>query len=252
MSGEGADEFFAGYVGYRFDKMREKDLVKNAVSTSERNLRSRVWNDENFFYEVNFAEFDKVKRNLYSDEMNFSFDDINCLNYPVIKTDRINNRSILDKRSYIDYKIRLVDHLVSDHGDRMAMANSVEVRYPFMDKRLVEFSTHIPAELKLRGFTEKYILKQMAGRFVPDAIINREKFGFTAPGSPYLLNRNIEFINDILSYDRIKREGYFNPNQIEKLKQSYKQPGYTINVPFESDLLITVITFGIFLDKYFS
>ena len=60
----------------------------------------------------------------------------------------------MNKRAYIDYKIRLVDHLVSDHGDRMAMANSVEVRYPFLDKDLVEFSTRIPDDLKLNEFTE--------------------------------------------------------------------------------------------------
>lgn len=251
LSGEGADEFFAGYVGYRFDKMRALNVVQNRSSQAEENLRNRLWGDKSFFYEKNFLDFDVVKKSLYSDRINASFDEINCLNHFVINKDRIHNRSLLNKRSYIDFKIRLVDHLVSDHGDRMALANSVEVRYPFLDKDLVEFSTRVPCELKLNDFTEKYILRKIASRFTANAVTEREKFHFIAPGSPYLMQRNIEYINDILSYDLIKRQGYFNPDEIEKLKNTYKQEGFTINAPYESDLLIIIITFGILLDKFF-
>lgn len=251
LSGEGADEFFAGYVGYRFDKMRAMNLVQHTASAQEEALRHRIWGDKNFFYERKYLEFDLVKKGLYSDAVNASFDEINCLNHHVINKERLRNRSVLNKRAYIDYKIRLVDHLVSDHGDRMALANSVEVRYPFMDKELIEFSTHIPADLKLKDFTEKYILRKMAGGFMPKSVAEREKFGFVAPGSPYLIQRNVEYINDILSHDVIKKQGFFNAGQVEKLKKTYKQDGFTINAPFESDLLITVITFGILLDKYF-
>ena len=179
------------------------------------------------------------------------FEEINCLNYPLINKSRIMNRNILDKRSYIDYKLRLTDHLISDHGDRMAMANSVEVRYPFLDKDLVEFSTRIPPGLKLKDFTEKYILKKLAGRFVPGSICDREKFGFVAPGSPYLLQHNVEYIYDVLSYDRIKRQGYFDPDQVEALKKRYREKGFSVNVPFETDLLLIIITFGIFLEHFF-
>ena len=121
-----------------------------------------------------------------------------------------------------------------------------------MDKNLVEFSTQIPDELKLKDFSEKYILRKMASRFVPRQVAEREKFGFVAPGSPYLLQKNVEYINDILSYDTIKKQGYFNADEIERLKTHYKQLGFTINAPFESDLLITVITFGILLDQFFT
>ena len=252
LSGEGADEFFAGYVGYRFDKMRAMNLVRNLVSAAEENLRTELWGDKTFFYERNFLEFDQVKKGLYAEALSDSFHEINCLNYPVINKNRLANRDVLNKRAYIDYKIRLVDHLVSDHGDRMAMANSVEVRYPFLDKDLVAFSTHVPSELKLNGFTEKYILKKMAGRFMPDAVVNREKFHFIAPGSPFLMRNNIEYIQDILSYSTIKRQGYFNADQLEDLKKLYSEDGFTVNAPFEPDLLIVIITFGILLDTYFN
>lgn len=252
LSGEGADELFAGYVGYRFDKMRAMNLVQNQSDPKEEALRERLWGDPSFFYERNFLDFGNVKRQLYSHDMNTVFEDFDCLNHAVINKQRIEKRDILNKRAYIDYKIRLVDHLVSDHGDRMALANSVEVRYPFLDKNLIEFSTTIPSSLKLKGFTEKYILKKMASRFVPKPVAEREKFHFIAPGSPYLLRQNIDYINDILSYDLIKKQGYFNPDQVEHLKKTYCEDGFTINAPFENDLLITVITFGILLDTYFA
>jgi len=251
LSGEGADELFAGYVGYRFDQMRALNITRNPSSPEEECLRDRLWGDSDFYYERNFLEYDLVKKSLYSDAVNQCYEQVNCLNYPVIDKKRVQNRDLLNKRAYIDYKLRLVDHLISDHGDRMAMANSVEVRYPFLDKDLVEFSTQVPSCLKLKDFTEKYILKTMASRFVPRPVFEREKFHFVAPGSPYLLDKNIEYVNDILSYDRIKRQGYFNPDQVEALKARYGQQGFTLNIPYENDLLITVITFGIFLDTFF-
>lgn len=251
LSGEGADEFFAGYVGYRFDKMRAMNLVGGtATSREEYHLRERIWGDGNFFYERSFTELEQLKRSLYSPALRSSFDEINCLNHQVIDPAKIAGRDILNKRAYIDYKLRLVDHLVSDHGDRMAMANSVEVRYPFLDKDLVEFSTRVPSDLKLNELNEKYILRKIAEKSVPREITGREKFGFVAPGSPYLLQQHIEYIQDMLSYGTIKRQGYFDADQIEQLKKQYMQQGFRVNAPFETDLLIIVITFGIFLDHF--
>lgn len=251
LSGEGADEFFAGYVGYRFDKMRAMNLVQNECDAEEKAVRRKLWGDESFYYERNFLEFEKEKRALYSKNINASYDAINCLNYPLIDKKKIEGLDVLNKRAYIDYKMRLVDHLVSDHGDRMAMANSVEVRYPFLDKDLVEFSAQVPSDLKLNDFTEKYILRKMGEKILPKAVMEREKFHFIAPGSPFLVQRNNEYINDLLSYETIKRQGYFNPDEIEKLKKLYSQPGYKINAPYENDLLIMVITFGMLQDVFF-
>ena len=251
LSGEGADELFAGYVGYRFDKLRSMNLVQNPTDPIEKELRMNLWGDEDFFYERNFSEFDEVKKSLYSSKLNAIYEEINCLNHFLIDKTKLQNRDVLHKRSYIDYKFRLVDHLVSDHGDRMALANSIEVRYPFLDKNLVEFSREVPVDLKLKDLTEKYIIKKMAEKFVPSSVVEREKFGFVAPGSAYLLGRDIDYINEILSYDVIKEQGFFDPDQVELLKKQYSEEGFSINVPFESDLLITVITFGIFLNEFF-
>jgi len=157
---------------------------------------------------------------------------------------------VLHKRSYLDFKLRLGHHLIADHGDRMTMANSIEARYPFLDLELVEFCTRIPPELKLNGFTEKYILKKAAGDLIPRAVVEREKFGFVAPGSPALLQQKIDWVYDLLSYDRIKRQGYFNPDTVEYLKKQYSQKDFKLQLSLDDDLLIIVLTFGLFLELF--
>ncbi len=253
LTGEGADEFFAGYVGYRFDKIRQMQPQQITPDTPfEEEFRQKLWGDKKFFYEKNKYAFGKVRRELYSEAINRIMNEVDCLNHFVVNKERLKNRDHLQRRSYLDYKLRLTDHLISDHGDRMAMANSVEARYPFLDKDLVEFAATIPSDLKLNEFQEKYILKEMAKakRLIPDEIIKREKFGFVAPGSQYLLKRNIEYINDLLSYETIKRQGFFNPDTVEKLKKQYTAEGFTLNMPFDSDLLIIVLTHGILLEEF--
>jgi asparagine synthase (glutamine-hydrolysing) len=250
LTGEGADEWFAGYVGYRFDSIRARQKKPEAESAFEAELRKQIWGEKNVVYEVNLSSLQEQNTQLYSHAVNEHFADFHCLNHEVVNKDRLAGRHIVHQRSYLDFKLRLADHLLSDHGDRMALANSVEARYPFLDKELVEFARTIPPDLKLRGFTEKYILKRIAEKFIPKNVVEREKFGFRAPGSPFLLKQNVEWINDLLSYERIKRQGYFNPHTVEALKTRYSQPGFKLNFPFESDYLNVVLTHGMFLDLF--
>jgi asparagine synthase (glutamine-hydrolysing) len=229
-------------------QMQPKQVTADTPGEDE--IREKLWGDKDFFYEKNQYAFRKAKKALYSEQINENYESIDCLHHFIVNPRRLKNRHIIHKRSYLDYKLRLADHLISDHGDRMAMANSVEARYPFLDKDLVEFAAVIPPGLKLKEFDEKYILKKMASGLIPKEILKREKFGFVAPGSPYLLKRNIEYINDLLSYEKIKKQGYFKPDAVETLKNQYSQDGFTLNVPFDSDLLIIVLTFGILLEQF--
>lgn len=254
LTGEGADEFFAGYVGYRFDHFRsgngQNGKQHDLESILEAELREKLWGDQDFFYEKDHYAFNELKSALYSEELAEEFDEFDCLNFSLVNKERLQGRHYIHQRSYLDFKLRLSDHLISDHGDRMALANSVEARYPFLDIDVVTFAREIPPRLKLNGYTEKYILKRIAEELLPPEIIQREKYGFIAPGSPYLLQQNIDWINDTLSYERIKRQGFFNPDVVEKLKARYLKPGFKLNFPFDDDLLIVVLTFGVFLDLF--
>lgn len=251
LSGEGADELFAGYVGYRLDQSGLRAAQKYDLETIlEEELREKLWGEKGIIYEIDQSAFREIKTALYSAAANELFAEFDCLNFELVNKERLRGKHFIHQRSYLDFKLRLSDHLISDHGDRMALANSVEGRYPFLDIELVEFAREIPPDLKLNEFTEKYILRKVAQTLVPPQIIQREKFGFHAPGSPYLLRQNSEWINDLLSYERIRRQGYFNPDAIERLKALYSQANFKLELPFETDLLMIVLTFSIFLDIY--
>lgn len=251
LSGEGADELFGGYVGYRFDKQRSVHSgVKDLEQQLEDDCRNRLWGDHDFFYEKNYHEFSSLRHDLYAPGVREKFNGFNAVEKLVFNKERIRNRHVFHQRSYVDMKLRLADHLIADHCDRVAYSNSVEGRYPFLDVGLVEFVKNIPPDIKLNGLVEKYILKKVARKYVPDTIIDRQKFGFVAPGSPAILKKNIEWVEDLLSYERIKRQGYFDPDVVEHLKRTYRKEGFVLHLPFDSDLLIVILTFNIFLELF--
>lgn len=251
LTGEGADELFAGYVGYRFDRYGTRGASPSDLDALlEEELRERLWGDRDFFYETDQHALRETKRAIYSAGVNELYDEFDCLKHPLVNAARVRGRHPVHQRSYLDFKLRLCDHLVADHGDRMALANSVEARYPFLDLSLVEFAARVPPGLKLKGFTEKYILKRVAEGLVPRQIIEREKFGFHAPGSPYLLRQGIEWVDDMLSPERLRRQGYFDAEVVGRLRAAYSREGFKLNLPFESDLLMVVLSFNVFLDLF--
>ena len=255
LSGEGADELFAGYIGYRFDDAAVRTTVAPHAHSMlddqlERQTRLDVWGDENLHYESSFSDLAETRLALYSAGLREAFREFDCFRRPLISRNKVRNRHVLHQRSYLDFKLRLADHLVTDHGDRMSMSQSVEVRYPFLDLGVVNLARRVPPGLKLKGMTEKYLLKKVASRFLPDAIVGRQKYGFNAPGSTILLRNASEWMGDHLSHERIRRQGFFDPDVIERVKERYLQPNFRLNVPFETDLLMVVLTFSLFLDEF--
>ncbi|MEZ2339437.1 asparagine synthase (glutamine-hydrolyzing) [Mucilaginibacter sp. RCC_168] len=251
LSGEGADEFFGGYVGYRFDAQRQpSNQPKTLEELMEAQLNNDLWGDPDFFYEKNYFEFSETKKAIYSEGVNELYSKFNSYNYLEIDKSKLAGRGNLHKRSYLDLKLRLSDHLISDHCDRTCYANSVEGRYPFLDVNLIEFVKTIPDHLKLNNLIEKYILREIGKKYLPKSAVTRQKQGFVAAGSPYFLRKNNEWVNDMLSFDRIKRQGYFNPSTVERIKKHYVKDDFVLNLPFDNDLLIIVLTFNIFLDVF--
>lgn len=250
LAGQGADELLAGYVGYRFDEHRASQPPPTDICSSERALRQALWASDRFLYEKNHTLFNQTKRALYSRGVVDQFSTNDCTQHFVVNPERIEDRHPLHKRSYLDVKLRLADHLLSGHGDRMAMAHSVETRYPFLDTDVLDFVTRLPPWMKLKEFKEKYILKQYARKILPKAVVKRDKFEFTAPGSPFILNLNSEYVEHLLSHNTLKHQGYFDPDEVQRLKTEYRKPGFRIHMPYESDLLIVVISFGVFLDVF--
>lgn len=89
-------------------------------------------------------------------------------------------KSLLNQLLFLETKYFLTDHNLN-YTDKMSMAHGIEVRVPYLDLELVEFSTTIPPELKMKGKETKYILKKLAERYLPNDVIYRSKSGFGAP-----------------------------------------------------------------------
>lgn len=248
LAGQGADELFAGYIGYRFDARLRRNSHSSVNSEGQTN--HRLWGDPAFTYERQHNHFDGIRRAIYAPHLREHFNRFNSSNLLSLANDIPSDVSILQRRSLIDLKLRLSDHLLAGHGDRMSMANSVEVRYPFLDPRIVRLAQRLPDSLKLNGLSEKYIVKQVGRSVLPASIVNREKYGFTASGSPVLLNLRDERIEYYLSNEKLKRDNVFDVLEVARLSEKYRAKGFRINVPFETDLLITVITYGMLSDAF--
>lgn len=126
------------------------------------------------------------------------------------------------RAQYLEAAFLLPDYLLSSQGDRVAMANSVEGRYPFLDYRLVEFSTRVPARLKMKVLNEKYLLKRAFGHLVPEPIATRKKQPYRAPDAssfidPLTGNPRTPYIGELLSPECIREFGIFDVPSVQKL-----------------------------------
>lgn len=254
LGGEGADEMFAGYPGYVFDQLGPRRTTDQGPDARrERQLRERVWGDPDLFYEIDLHSLDARRNALYSPALAAAAASFDCLSLPLVEPRRLRGRHPIHQRSYLDFKLRLADHLLADHGDRMALANSVEGRYPFLDIGVVGLVREIPPDMKVCNFVEKYILKKISTGLVPPEIVAREKFGFRAPGSPYLLAQGLDWIDDLLSHERIKRQGFFDADKVAALRAAARcaPPGAGgLNPHLETDFLMIVLSFNLLCELF--
>lgn len=125
----------------------------------------------------------------------------------------------LHRAEYLEAATFLSPYLLSSQGDRVAMAHSVEGRHPFLDHRLVEFCNQLPPALKLRGLTEKFLLKEASRPWLPDAIRSRVKRPYRAPiHKSFFHGRPLDFVEELLSPASLASTGLFNPGAVRHLK----------------------------------
>jgi len=121
---------------------------------------------------------------------------------------------ILSRLMRIDQKTYLPDAMLVK-VDRASMANSLEVRVPLLDHRVVAFSSNLSDELKYRNGTGKYILKKLLSRYVPTRLFERPKMGFGVPFDRWLRTDLKNLLLDYLSPEALKQEGIFNSRLVE-------------------------------------
>ena len=124
----------------------------------------------------------------------------------------------LARAQHLEITIFLSQYLLSSQGDRMGMAHSVEGRFPFLDYRVVDFCNRLPVRLKLRCLREKWLLKQAAAPWLPDAITRRPKRPYRAPIHRSFFNRAApEYVRELLSPATLRACGVFKPAAVEQL-----------------------------------
>lgn len=194
LSGEGSDELFLGYDNYfKFLKyyqfkdslsISQSSFLKDISSSLQNNTKEseylrRVTNDENIYNSFGEIYTSLQKKKLFK-------------RLPTFKQEKP-KKDPVDWMSYIDLKVWLGQSLLSK-VDRISMANSIEVRTPFLDYRLVDYMYSIKTDLKV-GDTNKYLLKKIAHKYIPEKIINRTKKGFNSPYNEWIFST---FDDDLL------------------------------------------------------
>lgn len=127
--------------------------------------------------------------------------------------------SPLARDQYVEAKSLLAGYLLSSQGDRAAMAHSIEGRFPYLDHRVIEFASRLPPSFKIRGLTEKYLLRRALSGLLPADIIHRTKQPYRAPDSQsfFVDGKPLEYVTELLSRDSIQSAGYFDPTAVEHL-----------------------------------
>lgn len=162
-------------------------------------------------------------------------------------TFHLNNCSADDTVSrlgYLDMKLYLQDDLLVK-SDRMSMANSLEIRVPFLDHTFVEYAASIPSSLKLKRLETKHILKKAMAPILPPEILTRKKIGFDIPLGVWIRNELKDFVTDILSPANLNHHGFFNHAYIEKLLKEHFHGEHN-----HRQLLWPLIIFQFWYDHY--
>lgn len=242
MTGEGADEFLAGYNIFKEAKIR-RFWAKQPDSQLRPLLFRKLYqyisdlahsNDaylKSFFGEgylnvdaPDYSHFIRWRNNrrtlrFLTDEMRQAADQ-NAMKEAPYYPPEFMRWDPLHRAQYLEITIFLSQYLLSSQGDRMGMAHSVEGRFPFLDYRVVEYCNKLPTDMKLRGLTEKYLLKKLASQWLPPEIWKRPKRPYRAPIHKSFFNQNTQdYVRELLSPEAIRQTGLFKPAAVSQLSE---------------------------------
>ncbi len=159
------------------------------------------------------------------------------------------------RAQYLETRLLLANYLLSSQGDRMAMAHSVEGRFPFLDHRLVEFAGRLPLNMRMRGIEEKYLLKKAMKGMLPDSIVGRRKQPYMAPDIlSFFSNGPVEYLSYYLSVGKIKKAGIFKARAVQGLIKKCSRgsrQGFRENMAFVG-ILSTQILYDRFIENFSS
>jgi asparagine synthase (glutamine-hydrolysing) len=235
LTGQGADEPWAGYDRYKGVKLstiysrlpgvvtdnlapliakmpgRLERLKRGVASLSEPDMLTRFTKIYSFFSQ-------DMKTQLYKGALKNSLEADPYGSREALRRLQTDVRDLdpLTQMLYIDTRANLPDDLLMV-GDKTSMANSLESRVPFLDYRLVEFIEGLPPKLKLNGFTGKYLHKKAVRKWLPRKVVYRKKKGFANPIENWFRVGMKSFVDDCLLSADSAMAGYFDQNYIRRM-----------------------------------
>jgi len=244
LTGEGSDELMAGYaryrktilnlaVGERYHRMVPagvRDLIRGQIAgMSASKLRAKLSRtflslspDIESIYFDNFAVFPRSDQHqlLTRDTIDRTggIDPYAGVRRVLGETDA---QSLLDRLLYADIKTYLHELLMKQ--DQMSMAASLESRVPFLDHKLVEFTSSLPERLKLRRWTTKYVLRQSMKGVLPEQILTRPKMGFPVPIGAWFRGQYAPVLDEYVLGSRALERGIFNADTVRTLVSQHQR-----------------------------
>ena len=237
LSGEGGDEAFAGYSNYRnlvwLERIKRGGPLLNSALAGGMSLGNSLFGMSRLtkyvplmqdrFPDYYYSRTSNPHRTtgnglggVYSADFRGAIDrDLSIEPMRALQS-RVRGLNTLDAMLYIDTKTWLPDDLLIK-ADKMTMANSIELRVPLLDHKVLEFAASLPSRLKLNGLKTKFILKKALSSRIPKEIRDRKKTGFPVPYESWLRTDLKDLVWDVLTDSRTTNRGYFSKTAVEGL-----------------------------------
>jgi asparagine synthase (glutamine-hydrolysing) len=262
LTGEGSDEALGGYSYFRWEEfkrvLKKIGPLGRLVSAFARrrfgnligqdnplfpSAATEKWANDIFgFYPAGMVQmfyYNAIRKLVYSGWM---FDRLAKLSdADLIHLDRakMSRWDHLNRSLYVSSRTFMTNHLLGSHGDRALMANSVEGRYPFLDRTVQEFLLKVPPTVKTSWRTEKRLLRNAMKGKLPSDVIKRRKQPFLAPfGTPFVGESAPDYARELLSVSALKKSGYFDADNVvriaRQLDASKNNPLFHSSNPMET------------------
>lgn len=244
ISGEGGDEAFAGYSIYRnilwLERLKRamgplRTAISAGLAGANRFAKSRkvakytpllaVPFDSYYFSRTSnpFLFFNSRINDIYTKDFIAHIDKDHSVEIAKEYL-RKDNGGFVNRMLYVDTKTSLPDDLLLK-ADKMTMANSLELRVPFLDHKILEFAASLPSNFKVRGFVTKYVAKRALKERLPKEILERRKVGFPVPNDAWLRTELDPWVNEVLLDRQSLSRGYFSRKSIEDIIAENKRSG---------------------------
>lgn len=252
LSGEGADEIFGGYNIYHepysvswYNKIPY--FIRKCIGILVYPFRN--YTGFNFLYRRSKKIEDRYIGNAFIFEpndakkiVNFNYGNKTYKDFTKSYYDKVSDLDVVTKMQYIDFNFWLIYDILLK-ADKMSMANSLEVRVPYLDRKVIEYASKLPSKYKIVGNETKYAFRKVAKEELADKVADKKKLGFPVPIREWLKEDDVyQEVKNIF----LESEYFFKPKKIIKLLDDHRA-GKRDN----SRKIWTIYTFLVWYQEYF-